>query len=148
MFFAQRDMGYRRKSREYALQMLYQFDVSHQSDGLAAGFWADKEVPENIMEFTNNIVDGVIKNLGMIDDKIRISASNWSIDRMAVVDRNILRMSVFELLYIKDIPVKVTINEAIEVAKRFGEEESGSFVNGILDRIVKDHQDILEDKLK
>ena len=140
-------MGYRRKSREYALQMLYQYDVSHQSAGLAEGFWADKEVPENIMEFADGIVDGVIENLDMIDDKIRLSASNWSIDRMAVVDRNILRMSVFELFYIKDIPVKVTLNEAIEIAKRFGEEESCSFVNGILDRIVKDYQEMLEDKL-
>ena len=140
-------MGYRRKSREYALQMLYQYDVSHQSAGLAEGFWADKEVPENIKEFADSIVDGVIENVDLIDDKIRLSASNWSIDRMAVVDRNILRMAVFELFYIKDIPVKVTINEAIEIAKRFGEEESGSFVNGILDRIVRDHQELLEDKL-
>ncbi len=140
-------MGYRRKSREYALQMLYQYDVSHQSAGLTDGFWAEIDVPENIMEFSNKIVEGVIGNLSMIDEKISLSASNWSIDRMAVVDRNILRMSVFELLYIKDIPVKVTINEAIEIAKRFGEEESGSFVNGILDRIVKDHQEMLEDKL-
>ena len=140
-------MGYRRKSREYALQMLYQYDVSHQSAGLADGFWADKEVPENIMEFADSIVNGVIENLDMIDDKIRLSASNWSIDRMAVVDRNILRMAVFELFYIKDIPVKVTLNEAIEIAKRFGEEESGSFVNGIIDRIVRDHQELLEDKL-
>ncbi|MCC6544041.1 MAG: transcription antitermination factor NusB [Nitrospirae bacterium] len=140
-------MGYRRKSREFALQMLYQYDVSHQSAGLADGFWEDHEAPENIVEFANNLVDGVIKNLDEIDDKIRLSASNWSIDRMAVVDRNILRMSVFELLYIQDIPVKVTINEAIEIAKRFGEEESGSFVNGILDRIVKDHQEILDWKL-
>src|SRR3972149_10143874 len=140
-------MGYRRKSREYALQMLYQYDVSHQSAGLSDGFWADNEAPENIMEFSNILVDGVIKNLDKIDDKIRLSASNWSIERMAVVDRNILRMSVFELFYITDIPVKVTINEAIEIAKRFGEEESGSFVNGIIDRIVRDHQELLEDKL-
>src|SRR3990172_7892752 len=111
-------MGYRRKSREYALQMLYQYDVIRQSAGLSEGFWADKEAPENIMEFADSIVDG-----------------------------NILRMSVFELFYIKDIPVKVTLNEAIEIAKRFGEEESGSFVNGILDRIVRDHQELLEDKL-
>ncbi len=140
-------MGYRRKSREYALQMLYQYDVSHQSAGLSDGFWADKDVPENIMEFTDNLVHGVINNLDKIDDKIRLSASNWSIERMAVVDRNILRISVYEMLYIKDIPVKVTINEAIEIAKRFGEEESGSFINGILDRIVKDHQVLLEDKI-
>ena len=140
-------MGYRRKSREYALQMLYQYDVRHQSAGLADGFWEDKEAPENIVEFANNLVDGVIKNLDKIDEKIRLSASNWSIDRMAVVDRNILRIAVFELFYMQDIPVKVTINEAIEIAKRFGEGESGSFVNGILDRIVKDHQEMLEYKL-
>ena len=140
-------MGYRRKSREYALQMLYQYDVRHQSAGLADGFWEDKEVLENIMEFANNLVDGVIKNLDKIDEKIRLSASNWSIDRMAVVDRNILRIAVFELFYMQDIPVNVTLNEAIEIAKRFGEEESGSFVNGILDRIVKDHHELLEDKL-
>ena len=140
-------MGYRRRSREYALQMLYQYDVSHQSAGLADGFWEDKEVMENIMEFANHLVDGVIKNIDKIDDMIRLSASNWSIDRMAVVDRNILRISVFEMFYIQDIPVKVTINEAIEIAKRFGEGESGSFVNGILDRIVKDHQEMLEGKI-
>ncbi len=140
-------MGYRRKAREYALQMLYQYDISQQSSGLFDGFWSDKVVQDDIREFTNNIVDGVIKNLSMIDEKIRLSASNWSVDRMAVVDRNILRMAIFELLYIRDIPAKVTINEAIEIAKRYGVEESGSFVNGILDRVVKDHQEIIADKL-
>ena len=122
-------MGYRRKAREYALQMLYQYDISQQSSGLFDGFWSDKVVQDDIREFTNNIVDGVIKNLSMIDEKIRLSASHWSVDRMAVVDRNILRMAIFELLYIRDIPAKVTINEAIEIAKRYGVEESGSFVN-------------------
>lgn len=140
-------MGYRRKAREYALQMLYQYDISQQSSGLFDGFWSDKVVQDDIREFANNIVDGVIKNLSMIDEKIRLSASNWSVDRMAVVDRNILRMAIFELLYIRDIPAKVTINEAIEIAKRYGVEESGSFVNGILDRVVKDHQEIIADKL-
>lgn len=140
-------MGYRRKAREYALQMLYQYDISQQSSGLFDGFWSDKVVQDDIREFANNIVDGVIKNLSTIDEKIRLSASNWSVDRMAVVDRNILRMAIFELLYIRDIPAKVTINEAIEIAKRYGVEESGSFVNGILDRVVKDHQEIIADKL-
>ncbi|MEK6713005.1 MAG: transcription antitermination factor NusB [Nitrospirota bacterium] len=140
-------MGYRRKAREYALQMLYQYDISQQSSGLFDGFWSDKVVQDDIREFANILVDGVIKNLSMIDEKIRLSASNWSVDRMAVVDRNILRMAIFELLYIRDIPAKVTINEAIEIAKRYGVEESGSFVNGILDRVVKDHQEIIADKL-
>jgi len=140
-------MGYRRKAREYALQMLYQYDISQQSSGLFDGFWSDKVVQDDIREFANILVDGVIKNLSMIDEKIRLSASHWSVDRMAVVDRNILRMAIFELLYIRDIPAKVTINEAIEIAKRYGVEESGSFVNGILDRVVKDHQEIIADKL-
>ncbi|MEK6538340.1 MAG: transcription antitermination factor NusB, partial [Nitrospirota bacterium] len=100
-------MGYRRKAREYALQMLYQYDISQQSSGLFDGFWSDKVVQDDIREFANNIVDGVIKNLSMIDEKIRLSARNWSVDRMAVVDRNILRMAIFELLYIRDIPAKV-----------------------------------------
>ncbi|OGW43282.1 MAG: transcription antitermination factor NusB [Nitrospirae bacterium RBG_16_43_11] len=140
-------MGYRRKAREYALQMLYQYDISQQSSGLFDGFWSDKVVQDDIREFANILVDGVIKNVSMIDEKIRLSASHWSVDRMAVVDRNILRMAIFELLYIRDIPAKVTINEAIEIAKRYGVEESGSFVNGILDRVVKDHQEIIADKL-
>lgn len=140
-------MGYRRKAREYALQMLYQHDVSHDFEHLLDGFWSSKDVPENVKEFTNNIVEGVIKNLSLIDGKINQSASNWSIDRMAVVDRNILRMATYELLFINDIPVKVTINEAIEIAKRYGGEDSSSFVNGILDRILKDHQEMVVEKL-
>ena len=139
-------MGYRRKAREYALQMLYQYDISNDSAHLIEGFWASKDVPENVKEFTNNIVEGVIKNLPLIDDKINQSARNWNIDRMAVVDRNILRIATYELLFINDIPVKVTINEAIEIAKRYGGEDSSSFVNGILDRILKDHQEIMVDK--
>jgi len=140
-------MGYRRKAREFALQMLYQYDIRQDSEHLIEGFWEFRDVPEDVKEFANKIVEGVIKNLPTIDDKIRRSAKNWSIERMAVVDRNILRMAAYELLYITDIPVKVTINEAIEIAKKYGEEDSGAFVNGILDKILKDHQDIIREKL-
>jgi len=139
-------MGHRRKAREYALQMLYQYDVSHESHNLIEGFWTGKEITDDVREFANNIVEGVIKNIPLIDNNINQSAKNWSIDRMAVVDRNILRMATYELLFINDIPVKVTINEAIEIAKRFGGDESGSFVNGILDRILKDHNEIIAEK--
>ncbi len=141
-------MGYRRKAREYALQMLYQYDISHDSAAhLLDGFWASKDLPENIKEFTNKIVEGVIENLHLIDSKINQSAMNWSIDRMAVVDRNILRMAIFELLFINDIPVRVTINEAIEIAKRYGGEDSSSFINGILDRILRDHEEMVGNKI-
>lgn len=139
-------MGYRRKAREYAVQMLYQYDISNEFEHLMDGFWNGRESPDNVKEFSNNIVEGVIKNLSMIDSKISQSAQNWSIDRMAVVDRNILRMAVYELLFVKDIPVKVTINEAIEIAKRFAGEDSSSFINGILDRILKDHAEVIGDK--
>jgi len=140
-------MGYRRKAREYALQMLYQYDLSRESEYLLDGYWSGKEITENVKEFSNNIVEGVIKNLSIIDNKISRSASNWSIERMAAVDRNILRMATYELLFMNDIPVKVTINEAIEIAKRYGGDDSGAFVNGILDRILKDHQEMIKDKL-
>ncbi len=140
-------MGYRRRAREFALQMLYQYDIRQDSEHLIEGFWESKDVPDDIKEFANRIVEGVIKNLSTIDGKIDQSAKNWSIDRMAVVDRNILRMAAYELLFITDIPVKVTINEAIEIAKKYGEEDSSSFVNGILDRILKDHQEMIREKL-
>ena len=140
-------MGYRRKAREYALQMLYQYDLSRESEYLLDGYWKGKEITENVKEFSNNIVEGVIKNLSMIDNKISQSASNWSIERMAAVDRNILRMATYELLFRNDIPAKVTLNEAIEIAKRYGGDDSGAFINGILDRILKDHQEMIKDKL-
>lgn len=139
-------MGHRRKAREYALQMLYQYDVSHEFHNLIEGFWAGKEITDDVREFASNIVEGVVKNFYLIDNNINQSAKNWSIDRMAIVDRNILRMATYELLFVNDIPVKVTINEAIEIAKRFGGDESGSFVNGILDRILKDHNEIIAEK--
>lgn len=140
-------MGFRRKAREFALQMLYQYDIRQDSANLCETFWECRDVPESVKEFSNNIVEGVIKNLPMIDSKISQSAENWSIDRMAVVDRSILRMATYELFFHRDIPVKVTINEAIEIAKRYGEKDSGSFVNGILDRMVKDHPEMIGEKL-
>lgn len=140
-------MGYRRKAREFALQMLYQFDVSNDFEHLINEFWSNKDVPDDVKEFTNNIVEGVVKNLHIVDNLLVESAENWSIDRMALVDRNIMRIAVYELLFIKEIPVKVTINEAIEIAKRFGGEESSSFINGILDRIIRDNKEKVSSKL-
>lgn len=140
-------MGYRRKAREFALQMLYQIDINNDFEYLLNGFWSNKKVSDDVRKFADNIVEGVIKSLSTIDNIITLSAENWSVDRMPVVDRNILRMAAYELLSIKDIPVKVTINEAIEIAKRFGGEDSSSFINGILDRIVRDHKDLIGEKL-
>jgi len=142
-------MGNRRKAREATLQLLYEIEISHQdATKVLADFsrdpsrlfvhWSeDLSNPEEIQEFTVQISRGVWENVREIDRLIEEHSTHWKISRMALVDRNILRMAVFELLYCPDIPASVTINEAIEIAKKFGTEESGAFVNGILDHIAK-----------
>jgi len=132
-------MGERRKSRECALQVLYSIDISNapveQSLNL---FWREHaEASSEVVVFAEAIVGGTISKLEEIDSVISSNSANWKISRMAAVDRNILRMAIYELLYLKDIPKRVTINEAIEIAKIFGTEESKSFINGILDKISK-----------
>ena len=95
------------------------------------------ETPEEIRVFANQLFDGTIAHLGEIDPLITSHADNWNLKRMAVIDRNILRLGVYELRHAADVPPKVCINEAIELAKRFGDSESGKFINGILDAIHK-----------
>ena len=128
----------RTKSREYALQMLYQLDL-RRSDHQAVGeeFWQGLEVAPEIKAFANQLFTGTVERLSTIDPLIARHADNWDLHRMAVIDRNILRLGVFELLHVEDVPPKVCINEAIELAKRFGDSDSGKFINGILDAIHK-----------
>lgn len=132
-------MRKRTRAREFALQILYQIDITGDSPtDVLDNFWAyyqEEEVDSSIKDFVVTIVKGVSENLNTIDEKIAKYATNWQLDRMAVVDRNILRLASFELLYCNDIPLKVSINEAVELAKRFSGEEAGKFVNGILDKI-------------
>jgi N utilization substance protein B len=129
-------MGSRRKARECALQILYQMDVSGASpDEALATFWQNFEHAEDVAEFASLLVRGVYANLEEIDRLIQEASRNWKLDRMARVDRNILRMAVYELLRCEDIPKRVTLNEAIEIGKRFGSEDSSAFINGILDHI-------------
>lgn len=131
-------MGKRRKSRELALQVLYQLDINKQNTSQAFD-QSQKYYP--IKEgngFAKQIVLGVIEHYKEIDQLIKGYSKNWRMDRMTVIDRNIIRMATFELLCCKDIPPKVTINEAIDLGKRFGSEDSGSFINGLLDRIQND----------
>ncbi len=129
----------RRKAREHALQILFQLDIRKEKPSAAVlkHFWAEFKPDEEIRNFTEEIVRGTFKHLPKINDLIHQCAKNWSIDRMAVVDRNVLRMAIYEILYRIDIPTSVTINEAIEIAKKFGTDESGAFVNGILDRVAR-----------
>jgi len=132
-------MRKRTQAREFALIILYQKDVTRfEIQQVADNFWLDqKENDSEIKEFTGRLVFGVNQNLDSIDEKISSYAINWQLKRMAIIDRNILRLGLYELLYADDIPPKVTINEAVELAKKFGDVESSKFVNGILDKIHK-----------
>jgi N utilization substance protein B len=129
----------RRKAREYALQILFQLDIRKEKPSAAVlkHFWAEYEPDEDVKAFSEEIVKGTYKHIARINELLHQCAKNWSLDRMAVVDRNVLRMAVYEILYRIDIPTSVTINEAIEIAKKYGTDESGSFVNGILDRAAR-----------
>jgi N utilization substance protein B len=129
----------RRKAREHALQILFQLDIRKDkpSATLLKHFWAEYKPDDEVKAFAEETVKGTYKHLADIDKLIRQCAKNWSLDRMAVVDRNVLRMAVYEILYRMDIPTSVTINEAIEIAKKFGTDDSGAFVNGILDSVAR-----------
>lgn len=132
-------MRKRTQSREYALKILYQAELTRREIHLAAEkFWSEYEsIDEHVQSFSNRITDGIEENITIIDAKISEHATNWQLKRMAVIDRNVLRIGTFELIYADDIPPKVTINEAVELAKKYGDLESSKFVNGILDKIHK-----------
>ena len=131
-------MRKRSRSREYALQLLYQADIRHADcRELLQEFWTEHQAAEEVRTFANHLVQGTVEHVGEIDALITTHADNWNLKRMAVIDRNILRLGVYELSYLDDVPPKVCINEAIELAKRFGDAESGKFINGILDAIHK-----------
>jgi N utilization substance protein B len=134
-------LGGRRRSRELALQVLYQLDLTAEADWRVAFelFCGSFEAPEPLKEFSRRLVGGVRENLERIDELLRRHSENWRLERMSRVDRNILRLAVFELLYCDDIPPRVTLNEAVDLGKRFGTEESGAFINGILDNIYASH---------
>jgi len=128
----------RRRSREYALQILFQLDLtgSEISDGTFSEFWEDNDEEDAVKKFTADLVKATRKNLPAIDEAIKKAAENWIIDRMAVIDRNILRAATCELLFRSDIPPSVVIDEALEIAKKYSTEESAPFINGILDKIA------------
>ncbi|NQT90337.1 MAG: transcription antitermination factor NusB [Candidatus Omnitrophica bacterium] len=136
-------MRKRTKARELALQLLYQVDIRKEDAGdLLEGFWQDqkdgtKQIEGSVQEYANIIVNGVLDKIGKIDSIITSYAENWELKRMAVIDRNVMRMACFELLFLDDIPPKVSINEAVNLAKKYGDVDSGKFVNGILDKISK-----------
>ena len=131
-------MRSRSKARAVALSLLYQIEISKVDFRQALQDYSENyPQKQEVIDFFSLLVEGVITNMSSIDALIKKHVKNWEIKRMAVVDRNILRMGCFELLFSEDIPPKVAINEAIELAKRFGDVDSPRFVNGILDKIYK-----------
>lgn len=131
-------MGSRRKARELALQMLFQYDLSgNPPDTIFITFEDLNSAKAGTREFAMKILKGTVQHLETIDEMIQAQADNWRLSRMAVVDRNIIRMSVYEFLHEPSTPKLVIIDEAIEIAKRYGNEKSPQFINGILDGILK-----------
>ena len=129
-------MKKRTRSRELALQFLYQLDLRGADLLEEAKVFLRNEEPEKATrEFALFLVRGTVEHRDEIDREIREVAQNWDIERMAVIDRNVLRMAAFELLWCQDIPPKVSINEAIELGKRYSTQNSGGFINGVLDKI-------------
>ena len=132
-------MATRRRARECALQMLFQFDASESTPEVVVALYrqcfGEGSLPD---EFSIDLFMGIAKNVALIDETIAKSSDNWRLDRMSQVDRNILRIGVHEILNAENIPPRVAINEAVELAKRYGTVESASFVNGILDRVARD----------
>jgi N utilization substance protein B len=127
-------------ARECALKILYRIEISKESmEDSFLDFWSKtaEAIDKESHDFAETLVKGVYDNLAAIDAIISKYTDNWDISRMAVIDRNIMRMSLYEILYRDDIPPNVSINEAIELAKKYGDVDSGKFVNGILDKIKK-----------
>ena len=129
-------MRQRRKAREVALQVLYGIDLAQGNLRETMDlFWHNFEAPEKVKAFSSALVEGTWNNRAQIDTLISSCAENWSVERMSIVDRSILRMAVYEFLYCHEIPPKVAINEAIDLGKLFGSENSGAFINGVLDAL-------------
>lgn len=135
-------MGMRREGREAAIQFLYQLDINARNlTGSNDDFWLLRTDSSNtkptpkLRAFAEQLVAGVTQHIEAIDDRIKTIAANYELHRIAAVDRNILRVAIYEMLFTTEVPPVVSINEAIEIAKRFSGEESGKFVNGILDKI-------------
>lgn len=132
-------MRKRTLARECALKILYKIEIAKDSvDDSFRDFWSSQETSMEVRNFAETLVRGTSENIAKLNELISKYTENWDIKRIAVIDKNVLRLGIFELLYMDDIPAKVSINEAIELAKKYGDIDSGKFVNGILDKIRKE----------
>jgi N utilization substance protein B len=132
-------MRQRSKGRSLALQYLYQMDIRKEesTEEILVEFFLNVEADESNQAFSRKILDGVYKNREKLDLVISDCLTNWDINRISIVDKNILRIATFELIYAMDVPAKVAVNEAIDLGKNFGSKDSGAFINGVLDKILK-----------
>lgn len=132
-------MGFRRSSRELAMQALFYLDMGkYGQDEAYRLFCINFEPTDEVKPFFEKLVMGTLENKTEIDRRIETFSSNWKLSRMSGVDRNVIRIAVYELLFCPDIPSKVSINEAIDIGKKYGTADSGAFINGILDAISVD----------
>ena len=129
-------MGSRHLSRERALQILFQYDIHGKPGVWLEEFWKPLKDGEETKAFAERLVAGVREHQKELDTLIGRYATNWKVSRMQVVDRNILRIGAYELLWLDEVPAKVTVDEAIELAKDFGDDDAAKFVNGILDKVL------------
>ncbi len=129
-------MGSRHQARERALQVLFQYDIHGKSGFWLEEFWKSIKADEDTRAFAERIVSGVVERKQEIDAILAKYAVNWKVSRMPIVDRNILRAGLSEFFWMDDVPAKVTLDEAVELAKSFGDEEASKFVNGVLDKVL------------
>jgi len=135
-------LGIRRKSREIAIQILYTLEINESDMDEAVTTFCDMYHPDGqFLDFATQLLRGVFQHQREIDHIIRKISNHWSLNRMALVDRSIIRTAIYELLHCPDIPAKVTIDEAVEIAKKFSSNKSSAFINGILDKVAHLHAD-------
>jgi N utilization substance protein B len=131
-------MGSRRKARELALQMLFQWDLGrHSPEHVISSFLEAQKVDADVAYFARALFEGTVAEVEVLDRRVRQHAEHWRLERMAAVDRNLLRLALYELLHCPDTPPAVVINEALEIARRYSGKDSVEFVNGVLDAIRK-----------
>ena len=129
-------MGTRHQARERALQILFQHDIHGKADMSLDEFWREYSASDESKAFAEQLVRGVLEHKKDLDATIGKYATNWTVNRMPIVDRNILRAGLYELLWLDEVPAKVTMDEAIELAKSFGDDDASKFVNAVLDKVL------------
>lgn len=131
-------MGSRRKARELALQMLFQWDLGgHSPEHVVSSFLQTQKIDADVERFARALFEGTVVEVEVLDRRVREHAEHWRLERMAAVDRNLLRLALYELLHCPDTPAPVVINEALEIARRYSGKDSVEFINGVLDAIRK-----------